>query len=315
MNVFIPTLSKMGYLFCFIVLGYVLKKIKVLPDNTATVLGKLENNAFIPALAFSTFATGVTLDELASSWQFLVGGIAVIAIAIPIGLIASRFFSKDDYVRKIYAYGLCFANFGFMGNAIVEGVYGKETLASYLILTTPISIAMYSWGFPALLIPSNEEKPSMASRLKSLLSPQFICMLAGIIICFAKIPLPKFFAESASALGGCMSPVAMLITGMTIAEIDIKKALGTVPVYILTVIRLIVMLIAFIIALMLLKVPTDVAMLMVCAVAMPLGMNSIVVPKAYGKDSTVASGMVLISHVLACLTIPFIFMLFNILVK
>jgi len=48
---------------------------------------------------------------------------------------------------------------------------------------------------------------------------------------------------------------------------------------------------------------------------MPLGMNSIVVPKAYGKDSTVASGMVLISHVLACLTIPFIFMLFNILVK
>ena len=306
MNVFIPTLSKMGYLFCFIVLGYVLKKIKVLPDNTATVLGKLENNAFIPALAFSTFATGVTLDELASSWQFLVGGIAVIAIAIPIGLIASRFFSKDDYVRKIYAYGLCFANFGFMGNAIVEGVYGKETLASYLILTTPISIAMYSWGFPALLIPSNEEKPSMASRLKSLLSPQFICMLAGIIICFA---------ESASALGGCMSPVAMLITGMTIAEIDIKKALGTVPVYILTVIRLLVMPIAFMVALILLKIPTDVAMLMVCAVAMPLGMNSIVVPKAYGKDSTVASGMVLISHVLACLTIPFIFMLFNILVK
>ncbi len=314
MGIFTTTMQQMGYLFFFIVLGYILKKIKAVPDNTATVLSKMENNAFVPALVFSTFASGFTIEKLSASWQALLGGTAVIAAAIPLGLIIARFLSKDAYVRKIYTYGLCFANYGFMGNAIVSGMF-PSLFADYLILTTPISIAMYAWGFPALLIPSHEEKPSILSRLKSLISPMFVCMFIGMIISLASIPVPSFLENSATALGNCMSPIAMLITGMTIAEIDIKKALGTVSVYVLTAIRLLVIPIAYIAVLMLLPVPFHVALLMICAVAMPLGMNSIVIPKAYGLDSTVASGMALVSHVLGCFTIPFIFMLAELLIK
>ena len=40
---------------------------------------------------------------------------------------------------------------------------------------------------------------------------------------------------------------------------------------------------------------------------MPLGLNTIVIPNAYGKDTTVASGMALISHVLSVISIPLIF--------
>ena len=46
----------------------------------------------------------------------------------------------------------------------------------------------------------------------------------------------------------------------------------------------------------------------VCAIAMPLGLNTIVIPSAYGKDSTVAAGMAIISHLLSCITIPLVFM-------
>ncbi|MBQ7779132.1 MAG: AEC family transporter [Clostridia bacterium] len=314
MNVFIPTLNQMGYLFFFIVLGFILKKVNAVPNNTAIVLSKLENNLFIPALVFNTFSIGFSTEKLAVSWQFLLGGAAVVAVAVPVGLTVARLLSKDKYVRNLYSYGLCFSNQGFMGNAVVKGVF-PDLFANYLILTTPISIVMYSWGFPALLIPSHEAKPSIRSRLKSLVNPMFVCMIIGMIISLASIPLPRFVTESAAALGDCMSPVAMLITGMTIAEIDIKKALGTGTVYLLTAIRLLILPLAFMLVLMLLPVPHDVALLMVCVVAMPLGLNSVVVPKAYGQDSTVASGMALISHVLACLTIPLVFMLFNILVK
>ena len=314
MKVFIPTLNQMGYLFFFIILGYVLKKIKAVPNNTATVLSKLENNVFVPALVFVTFAGGFTVEKLTNSWTYLLGGIATIAALIVIGVFAARFLTKDSYIRKIYTYGLCFPNYGFMGNAVVLGLY-PALFPDYLILTIPVSIAMYSWGFPALLIPSHEEKPSFLSRLKSLLTPQFICMGIGMIVGISSIKLPDFVMNSASALGDCMSPIAMLITGMTIAEIDIKKALGTVSVYVLTALRLLIIPAVFMAALMFLPVPTEVALLIVCAVSMPLGINSIVIPKAYGQDSTVASGMALISHVLACLTIPLVFMLFNILVK
>ena len=41
-----PTLAQMLQLFLFIMAGYILSKLKAIPDNAATVLSKLENNIF-----------------------------------------------------------------------------------------------------------------------------------------------------------------------------------------------------------------------------------------------------------------------------
>jgi hypothetical protein len=49
----------------------------------------------------------------------------------------------------------------------------------------------------------------------------------------------------------------------------------------------------------------------VCALSMPLGLNTIIIPAAYGKDTRVAAGMALVSHVLSCISIPLVFMLFE----
>jgi predicted permease len=48
---------------------------------------------------------------------------------------------------------------------------------------------------------------------------------------------------------------------------------------------------------------------------MPLGLNSVVIPGAYGLDTSAAAGMALISHVLSCISIPAIFMLFDMIMK
>jgi ABC-type Na+ efflux pump permease subunit len=48
----------------------------------------------------------------------------------------------------------------------------------------------------------------------------------------------------------------------------------------------------------------------VCALAMPLGLNTVVVPAAYGMDTTDAAGMALVSHAASIITIPLILGLF-----
>ena len=50
MDIFSATLSQIAFLFGFIIIGYILVKLKVLPENSAAVLSKLENNVFIPGL-------------------------------------------------------------------------------------------------------------------------------------------------------------------------------------------------------------------------------------------------------------------------
>ena len=50
MELFLPTLTQMGFLLLFIIIGFLLVKVKFLPSSSTGVLAKLENSVFIPAL-------------------------------------------------------------------------------------------------------------------------------------------------------------------------------------------------------------------------------------------------------------------------
>lgn len=47
----------------------------------------------------------------------------------------------------------------------------------------------------------------------------------------------------------------------------------------------------------------------ICALAMPLGLSTIVIPGGYGKDTSVAAGMAIVSHLFSAVTIPIVFYL------
>ena len=139
----------------------------------------------------------------------------------------------------------------------------------------------------------------------------FIGMLIGVALGLSGLPLPKFVGSAVETLGGCMSPVAMLLTGMTIARIDLKKAFTNLIVYITSVIRLLVLPLLALGVLLVIKLEYGLALCVLSNLAMPLGLSPVVVPAGYGKDTTDAAGMILISHLLSCITIPLVFMLFS----
>lgn len=320
MELFLSTLSQMGFLLLLMVIGYIVSRFEIVPDTAPKVLSKLENNIFIPALVLGTFMGGFTIETMTTAWQFLLGGLAVSAVSIPLAIVISRVCTKDGYIRKIYTYGLAFSNFGFMGNAVVQALF-PDVFPQYLIFVLFFWVFIYVWGVPVLLIPAEGEdadaKRSLKSRLKAFVNPMFIAMLVGIALGLLApwFTLPKFIGSAVSTLGSCMSPIAMLLTGMTIAKINLKETFTNVSVYIISIVRLVLIPLAGILVLIFLPVPRELAICTVCALAMPLGLSTVVVPSGYGLDTRVAAGMALISHLLSCGTIPVIFMLFDMLVK
>ncbi len=309
MALFSSTLNQMAFLVLLIAIGYILVKLKVVDGTAAGLLSKLENNVFVPALMLGTFMNNFTVARLSVSGKFFVTGVIVMCIMAPLGTLIARFFSKSAYERKIYTYGFAFANFGFMGNAVVSALF-PETFMQYLVLTTPYQMFIYAWAVPTLLIPA-ENATTLKERLRPLINPMFVAVIIGIIIGLAKVPLPPFAKTAVATLGDCMSPVAMLLTGMTIAKIDLGKVFRNVGIYVATFLRLIVIPLIAIGILTLLPISYDMKLCILCSLAMPLGLNTVVIPGAYGKDTSLAAGMALISHVLSALTIPFIFMLFE----
>lgn len=309
MSVFTATLNQTAFLLLFIIAGFVLSKGRFVPDNAQSVLSKLENTLLIPALVLGTFIDNFTTQTITVAWKLLLGSLALAIIAIGLSLLCVRFCSKDKYERNIYTYGLCFSNFGFMGNAVVSALF-PEIFLEYLIFTLPLWTLIYLWGVPVLLMGSTE-KQTLTQRAKSFVNPMFVCMLLGMLIGLSNIPVPQFIRSAVSAAGSCMSPVAMLLTGMTIAQFDLKEVLKIKGVYLVTALRLLVFPLLFLGAMLVFPLPKNFAICALCTLAMPLGLNTIIIPSALGKDTKVASGMALVSHILSCLTIPVILMLFQ----
>jgi len=314
MTILFSTLNQMAFLFTLLVIGFILTRFNIVQIEGAGILSKLENNIFVPALVMGTFMQNFTIDKISSAGRFFICGLIVITISCPIAVIIAKLCSKDKYIQNIYTYGLAFSNFGFMGNAVVAALF-PNIFMEYLIFVLPFWIFIYVWAVPYLLIPSTTDKKSIKSGLKNLLNPMFISMIIGMIIGLTNLHIPSFLNTSITTLGNCMSPMAMILTGMTIAKIDFKAIIKNISIYVVSAIRLVLIPCAVICLLKFIPVSYELALCTVCSVAMPLGLNTIVVPSAYGKDTSVAAGMALISHVLSCLTIPLIFFLFDIVIK
>ena len=308
MTVFLSTLNQIFFLFGFIVIGYLLVKLKVLPDDSAKILSKLENSLFIPALVLGTFIENFTLERIKSAWLILLISLVIGLIVIPFAILISKLVTKEKYIQNIYTYGLAFSNFGFMGNAVVSGLF-PEIFFEYLIFTLPLWTLIYIWGVPRLLIADVSNKQSPKEILMSFVNPMFIAMIIGMVIGLLGIILPVWLNQLITVSGSCMSPVAMILTGVVVSSISLKKTFTNIPIYIISAVRLIVFPVVFIIVASFVKIPETIYLCALCSLAMPLGLSTIVIPSGLGRDTTVAAGMTIISHLLSIITIPLIFSL------
>ncbi len=305
MDVFVPVMNQIAFLFGFIAIGYILVELDFVPENASVTLAKLENTIFVPGLILGTFITNFTIERISSAWKLMLISGIIGLIAIAFAIVTSKLITRDGYIRNIYTYGLSFANFGFMGNAVVKGIY-PDIFFEYIVFTLPLWIFIYIWGVPALLISDTEHERTFKDTLKSFINPMFISVILGTIIGLSNVKLPAFVLSIVTVSGDCMSPVAMILTGMVVASISLKTAFTNIRTYIVSFIRLIIMPLILIAVAKIIKIPETVYLCGLCSLAMPLGLNTIVIPGAYGKDTSEAAGMTLVSHLLACLTIPII---------
>lgn len=310
MTIFTTTLGQMVSLFALIAAGFLLVKLGVIRAEAAGLLSKLENNLFVPALILGTFLTNFTVKTLSTAWQLLLFSLCVLLCMIPIGLLVGKLCEKDKYSQGIVAYGLAFSNFGFMGIAVVKAMFPALEF-QYIIFTLVLWTFIYAWATPTLLIPV--KGGGLSARLKSFCNPMFASIILGMVLGLLPIEMPAPIMSAINMASSCMSPVAMLLTGITIASVDVKPGFRSHSTWISCALRLLVIPMAALGVFYLLKpilpLPNDYYVCAFITLAMPLGLSPVVIPAAYGKDTTMAATMALVSHLLSVGTLPLMFML------
>lgn len=301
-TVFSATLSPMLVMFLCMIIGFVLNKKKIVPENTATVLSKLENFVIVPALIINTFMRYCTVASVKSQYSLILYCLLAFVIALCVSIPLSKLFTNDEYKRNIYKYALTFGNFSFMGNAIVPAILGEETLYYYMLYILPLNIAVYTWGV-VILVPKGKNNNSV---LKSLLNPIFISVIVGAVLGLTGLSnyIPGFLTSTISNLAACMGPLAMVLTGFVIGDYNVLSLLKNGRVYVATGLRLIILPSLFLAILYFLGADNLTLTLTLFAFGTPLGLNTVVFPAAYGGDTKTGASMAMISHTLCVITIP-----------
>ena len=300
---FIATLNPMLVMFSCILVGFALKKSGLVPDNTGTVLSKVENYVFMPAQVMVTFMTYCTVESLAENYRFVLYSILCLTVSMLMGVPLSNLFSRDGKNRGVYRYAMVFANFGFLGNALVPQMLGQEYLYPYLLFTLPINTWAFVWGI-SQMVP--DEGGKKTNPLKRLINPVLMGLTAGAVMGLTGIAkvLPAFLYTTLNNFSACMGPLAMILTGFIIGGYDVKEILSNKKVYAMTGLRLTVLPVVVLVVLWLFGGDLTVMTMAMVAYGAGLGLNSVVIPAAYGRDTRPGAAMALISHIGAVISIP-----------
>ncbi len=303
---FTATISQLITLFGVLFVGYLLKKKDVLPDNSDRVFSRLLAWAASPALCLRTFANNFKLDNMATNLGLIITGTVVLLVSFLIAKIISPSFSKgDSYLNNIYLYSFTISNIGYMGYPITQAVFGDAAMFDMMIFCIPLNVFIYSFGL-AMLNPVNKK-----ITFRSLVNPIFASMIIGAIFGVCNISLPETLSRVVSAFADSMSFLAMIVTGFTIAKYPLKDMLSDPRVYLASFLRLIVIPAFFVTAIILFKLPKAYSLSALCALSMPLGLNTVIFPASYGGDTRPGASMALISTFASLITIPLMFAIFG----
>lgn len=302
-------INQVVIMFAFMLVGYVLKISGKLPENASKILSTVLVYVCMPCLSFSTQAKNMTISNVLGQGKTILAGAVVLGVGFAIALVLSKLFAKNDFERGVYIYSFTIPNLGYMGYPMVEAVFGNEALFHMMMFVLPMNIFIYTKGMALL-------SPGAAKGFKGFISnPAILSLFVGMIVGLSGLTLPKIVTDITSTASACMAPMAMMMTGVVIASKPLKELVKGVRPYLASVLRLIVLPLAGLLIMVALNVPDYIIKVAVATLAMPLGLNTVVFPEAYGGDGRPGARLAFVSHTMAVITIPIIFGLISLFVK
>ena len=269
----------------------------------------------LPALLFRTMAN-VTLSEL----DFYPIVIYFVAALLVFGGTVAFYGLRTASAARGLAH--VFGNVVMIGVPITSMFYGEEGLVALSTLIAVHSLVLLSSATVVFELASARDRSNSATGksrpvawtlLKavrnSVLHPVPLPVLMGLLYAQTGWGLPGVFDRPLQMLGSAMSPMALLLVGMTLANARIGPAWRQATRIALVKI-LVHPLVFFLCALALGAQGVSIAVMLLCA-AMPVGANVLLFTHRYGVAQEEVLASMAISTVLALIFMPVIVLLLS----
>ena len=292
-------INKLILLFFTLAVGFIAAKCGVLNQNSNKMLSSLVVNVTNP---LQILASVMVSERLLTNLQVLeLTGInaACYVALILVGWLLARLLRAPEQDRRVYQFMLVFSNVGFLGYPLAEALLGVS--AKFCITISVLCFQLVCWTYGAHLMEGGER---FRFSWRFLLRPCVFSSLLAYGIYLSGLSLPPIAAQAANYVGNLTSPIAMLIIGVSLAQISARTIFGNWRIYVLCIVKLMLLPLAVWAALR--GIVTSPLMLstVVLAQCMPVATNTTILCYQFGRDEQVGSSGVFLSTMIALASIP-----------
>lgn len=280
------------------IIGVILAKVSILTADVRKKLSSMLIYVIAPLYVIKSFQLEYS-DEILETMG-IVAAIAFFIILLGLGLGRLLWKNKDTKKAQVLTHASGFMNCAFIGFPIINSIYGEIGIlyASVYVLAFQI----FLWTLGVMIFSGKTGK-----WYKSFLQPGIIGVIIGLILFVFQIKLPVFLYNSFDMVGSMTPPLAMLIIGAFLSEIDIIHSLKDFPTYVVAFFRLIFAPALVLGILMLLGFrPADGVFFgaAVILAGMPSATNTVLFATTYDANAKYSASVVAISTMISIVTIP-----------
>ena len=216
-------MSNLILLFVCLIIGIVLKKSKIIPENFHTSL-----NAFVINISLSAFSLYyISKIELNSSviYPVLVVWIGIFAAILFFAGLGKIFGWKSSLIGALI---MCagFGNTSFVGIPLIQAMYGEEGLKTVMLVDQPGFVVLSTVGILVANFYSGSKDSLLKHLSKILKFPPFIAFVIALLLNIFSIEIPKDFDEVLMKLGATTVPLALVSVGSQMQWEKIEKKEG-----------------------------------------------------------------------------------------
>jgi len=291
--------QQLAIMFFIIVIGYISFKTKLLNQSANKAFSTFLLMVVNPALIISVYQIDFEARMALYLLYAFIAAVASHIIAIIIANLAIRRKNNPNYgVERL---STVYSNCAFMGIPLINITIGQEGVFFLTAYITVFNLLIWTHGVGLL-----RDGFSMKFLKEGLLSPVFISTIIAIFFYVAGIRLPVLLVDSLSMMAVTVTPLAMMIAGMSLAQANFKNIFTKFIVYKVSFMRLLIVPFLTLALLAVVNLDQNVAYTILIASACPPATAGMLMALRYDKDHVHASEIFAAGTLLGVLTIPFV---------
>lgn len=287
-------IGQMFLMALYMMVGYGLYKQKKLNVTGCGQLGTLLIYIVLPCTIAKSFIMDFSEEKLY--------GLAIAFLLSLMALIVSIVIAKICFKKQsaILVFSAAFSNAGFIGIPLAQAAYGEEGV--FYISSFVALLNILQWTYGVYIMTGDRQNIKFTTIMKN---PIIVSLFLGIILFITQVELPDIVLKGLTGISAMNAPLAMIILGAYLGQIDVKEMFRDKKLYECALVRLVfIPIVTGVILIFMKRINPVIAGTILIAVVTPTGSNVAIFAKQYDCDYLYATGTVCLSTIISLVTIP-----------